>query len=63
MTILTAHSGADGLPDNSLAFVRHALASGLFLKIREAGLLLDDHKGGCVLYDKRDQVRELLKEC
>ncbi|MBQ6466034.1 MAG: glycerophosphodiester phosphodiesterase [Oscillospiraceae bacterium] len=28
MTILTAHSGADGFPDNSLAFVRHALASG-----------------------------------
>ena len=28
MTILTAHSGADGFPDNSLAFVRHALVSG-----------------------------------
>ena len=28
MTILTAHSGADGFPDNSLVFVRHALASG-----------------------------------
>ena len=27
MTILTAHSGADGFPDNSLAYVRHALAS------------------------------------
>lgn len=27
MTMITAHSGADSLPDNSLAFVRHALAS------------------------------------
>ncbi len=27
VTILTAHSGADGLPDNSLAFVHYALAS------------------------------------
>ena len=28
MTILTAHSGADGRPDNSLEFVRYAAASG-----------------------------------
>ena len=27
MTMITAHSGADGLPDNSLAYLRHALAS------------------------------------
>lgn len=27
-TWITAHSGADGTPDNSLAFVRYALASG-----------------------------------
>lgn len=26
-TMITAHAGADGLPDNSLAYVRHALAS------------------------------------
>ena len=27
MTMITAHAGADALPDNSLAYVRHALAS------------------------------------
>lgn len=24
------------------------------------GLLVDDHRGGCVLYEKREQVRSLL---
>ena len=39
MTILTAHSGADGLPDNSLAFVRYALttdADALEVDVRRA---------------------------
>lgn len=27
MTMITAHAGADALPDNSLSYVRHALAS------------------------------------
>ncbi len=40
--------------------LKEALASELFVKIRDAGLLLGEHKGGCVLYDKREQVRELL---
>ena len=67
---INAGGGAEPCPFSPFSDVnvkntslRHALASGLFLKIREAGLLLDDHKGGCVLYDKREQVRELLKEC
>lgn len=40
MTILTAHSGADGFPDNSSAYVRHALASGadaLEIDVRRGG--------------------------
>ena len=39
MTLLTAHSGADGFADNSLSFVRHALASAadaLELDVRRA---------------------------
>ena len=41
--------------------LKEALQSKLFYGIRNAGLLLDDHAGGCVLYEKRDKVEELLR--
>ena len=28
--------------------------------LRDGDLLADDHKGGCVLYEKRDQVQAML---
>ena len=31
-------------------------------QIRSGDLLADDHKGGCVLYEKREQVQALLDE-
>ncbi len=36
--------------------------SGLFRALRENGHLLEDHVGGCVLYEKRELVEKLLKE-
>lgn len=39
--------------DSSL---RDALNSKLFRSLIDGGLLNDDHKGGCVLFDKKDQV-------
>ena len=42
--------------------LRDALNSGLFRKIRSEGLLTGSHEGGCVLYEKRDQVKALLME-
>lgn len=39
--------------------LREAMKSKLFLELQQQGVLLDDHKGGCVLYEKRDQVKEL----
>ena len=35
--------------------------SGLFLALRENGHLLEDHVGGCVLYEKRALVEDLLR--
>ena len=34
--------------------------SPLFTALRSGDLLADDHKGGCVLFDKREQVQALL---
>ena len=37
--------------------------SQLFIALRSGDLLADDHKGGCVLYEKRDKVQALLHNC
>ena len=41
--------------------LRQALHSPLFTALQAQGLLDDDHAGGCVLYEKRDQVEKLMK--
>ena len=66
---INSHGGAEPCPfspysdinvrDTSL---REAMNSGLFRVLRENGHLLEDHVGGCVLYEKRDLVERLLKE-
>ena len=60
---INSHGGAEPCPlspysdtnvrDSSL---RDALNSKLFRSLIDGGLLNDDHKGGCVLFDKKDQV-------
>ena len=65
---INSHGGAEPCPfspysdinvrDTSL---KEALASKLFKSIIDGGLLQDDHNGGCVLFEKRDQVVELSK--
>lgn len=64
---INSHGGAEPCPfspysdinvrDTSL---RDALRSKLFLALQEGDMLVDDHDGGCVLYEKRKQVEELL---
>ena len=66
---INSHGGAEPCPfspysdinvrDSSL---REAMNSGLFRALRENGHLLEDHVGGCVLYEKRELVERLLKE-
>ncbi len=41
--------------------LREALNSPLFVALRESGMLQEHHDGGCVLYEKRDQVAALLQ--
>ncbi len=63
---INSHGGAEPCPfspysdinvkDTSL---RAAINSKLFRSLIDGGLLNDDHKGGCVLYEKRELVKEL----
>ena len=64
---INSHGGAEPCPfspysdinvrDTSL---RDALNSRLFRVLRENGHLLEDHAGGCVLYEKRDLVEQIM---
>ncbi len=64
---INSHGGAEPCPfspysdvnvrDNGL---KGAMNSALFNALRSGDLLVDDHKGGCVLYEKREQVQALL---
>lgn len=66
---INSHGGAEPCPfspysdinvkDTSL---REALRSPLFMALQDGGLLADDHEGGCVLYEKREQVEALLAQ-
>ena len=66
---INSHGGAEPCPfspysdinvrDTSL---RDAIHSRLFQALREGDFLDDDHVGGCVLYEKREQVEAMLKE-
>ncbi len=65
---INSHGGAEPCPfspysdinvkDTSL---REAMHSPLFTALRSGDILLDDHDGGCVLYEKKAQVEALLK--
>ncbi|MBR4550434.1 MAG: radical SAM protein [Oscillospiraceae bacterium] len=63
---INSHGGAEPCPfspysDMNVAetSLREALRSELFLSLREGGHLLEDHAGGCVLYEKRELVERL----
>ena len=65
---INSHGGAEPCPfspysdinvrDTSL---REAMHSRLFEALRSSEILADDHIGGCVLHEKRDQVEALLR--
>ena len=64
---INSHGGAEPCPFSPYsdvniknASLREALNSPLFTALRSGNLLLDDHEGGCVLYEKRTQVEALL---
>ena len=64
---INSHGGAEPCPfspysdinvrDTSL---REAMKSRLFQELRDGGYLLEDHPGGCTLYERREEVEKLL---
>ncbi len=66
---INSHGGAEPCPfspysdinvrDSSL---KEAMDSPLLKKLRDEGYLLEDHSGGCVLYDKNELVEQLISE-
>lgn len=64
---INSHGGAEPCPFSPYSDVnvkdtslREAMHSPLFTALRSGNVLLDDHDGGCVLYEKRAQVEALL---
>ncbi len=65
---INSHGGAEPCPFSPYsdvniknASLRDAMHSPLFLALQRDDILLDDHEGGCVLYEKRELVEQLLK--
>lgn len=64
---INSHGGAEPCPfspysdinvrDTSL---REAMASPLFTALRSGDILMEDHAGGCVLYEKKEQVEAII---
>ena len=66
---INSHGGAEPCPFSPYSDVnvrntslKEALHSPLFLALQSGDVLLDDHDGGCVLYEKREQVEAILAQ-
>ena len=64
---INSHGGAEPCPFSPYSDInvrrsslREVLHSPLFTALRDGGLLMDDHEGGCVLYEKRELVENIL---
>ena len=64
---INSHGGAEPCPFSPFSDInvrdtslREAVASRLFRELRSGSLLAAEHDGGCVLYEKREQVQALL---
>ena len=65
---INSHGGAEPCPFSPYSDVnirdkslREALHSPLFTALRSGDILMDHHEGGCVLFEKREQVEEILR--
>ena len=64
---INSHGGAEPCPFSPYSDVnvrqlgvRGALESPLFMALRDKGLLDNSHVGGCVLYEQRDKVEQIV---
>ncbi len=66
---INSHGGAEPCPFSPFSDVnikntslREAIHSPLFRALQSGDILMDDHDGGCVLYEKRELVKQLVKK-
>ena len=64
---INSHGGAEPCPFSPYSdinvkstSVREALHSKLFYSLQSENILLEDHAGGCVLFERKEQVEKLL---
>ncbi|MCR4990417.1 MAG: radical SAM protein [Lachnospiraceae bacterium] len=66
---INSHGGAEPCPFSPYSDVnikntslKEAMHSPLFMALQSGGILLDDHEGGCVLYEKRELVEQIINK-
>ncbi len=66
---INSHGGAEPCPASPYSDINvkdtsilEALNSKLFTSLRDGGLLVDEHEGGCVLFEHKDDVERILFE-
>ena len=66
---INSHGGAEPCPFSPYSDVnikssslREAMHSPLFMALQSGDILLDDHDGGCVLYEKRELVESIITQ-
>ena len=66
---INSHGGAEPCPASPYSDINvkdtsllEALDSRLFKSLRDGGILLDDHEGGCVLFEHKEEVEEILSK-
>lgn len=66
---INSHGGAEPCPFSPYSDVniknsslREAMHSPLFIALQNGDILLDDHDGGCVLYEKRELVESIIAQ-
>lgn len=64
---INSHGGAEPCPFSPYSDInvkntslREAIRSPLFAALRNGGILMEDHEGGCVLYEKRSLVESII---
>ena len=64
---INSHGGAEPCPFSPYSDInvrdcslKAAMNSPLFRKLRDEGYLLEGHSGGCVLYEKRELVQQII---
>ena len=65
---INSHGGAEPCPFSPYSdinvrdtSVREALHSKLFMTLQDGELLMEDHAGGCVLFERKEQVEKILQ--